>query len=111
MEQEPIVIIYDGDCGLCRGSVEWLKKRDRNSIFLYEALQDPEVLFRYEIPFQEAAAEMQAIIGGMRYSGAEAVIRSLAQLPGYGWLRFAIQFPPFLILARFMYREIAKRRR
>lgn len=33
------IIFYDGDCGFCNFSVQWILKRDRKDQFLFAALQ------------------------------------------------------------------------
>ncbi len=103
-------MIYDGKCRVCLGSVAWLKKRDRNGILQFSPLQKTEVLIVYGIPPEEALLEMQAMIDGVRYCGAEAVIRVISCLPGYRWLRIGLRWQWFMRLASFLYGQIAKRR-
>jgi predicted DCC family thiol-disulfide oxidoreductase YuxK len=33
------VLLYDGSCGLCQGSVQWLLRRDRRGVLRFAALQ------------------------------------------------------------------------
>ncbi|TNE49826.1 MAG: thiol-disulfide oxidoreductase DCC family protein [Bacteroidetes bacterium] len=33
------VLLFDGVCNLCNGSVQWILKRDRRGVFRYTALQ------------------------------------------------------------------------
>jgi predicted DCC family thiol-disulfide oxidoreductase YuxK len=108
---ERIHVIYDGDCQFCTNSMQWLQKKDRKGILEFTPLQDPEVLIRFDIPYQEAMSEMQAIIDGTRYRGAEAVIRVIGHLPGYQWLRAGLRFRWFMLLASIVYKQFAKRRR
>lgn len=106
-----LYVIYDGDCHLCKASVEWLKSKDRDGQLVFTPLQDPEVLLRYDIPYQEAMAEMQAIIDGKRYKGAEGVLRVVSNLPRYGWLKVGLRSKLFMVAAAYVYKQIAKRRR
>ncbi|BCJ86788.1 thiol-disulfide oxidoreductase DCC family protein [Effusibacillus dendaii] len=106
-----IHVIYDGGCSLCRNSVAWLKSKDRHGILSFTPLQDPEVLIKFDIPFEEAMSEMQAIINGTRYRGADGVVRVIACLPGYSWLRVGLRSRLFMRAASGIYKQVAKRRR
>jgi predicted DCC family thiol-disulfide oxidoreductase YuxK len=33
------IVLYDGECGLCDGAVQWLLKRDRAGVLFYAPLQ------------------------------------------------------------------------
>lgn len=105
-----IQVIYDGKCMICQSSVAWLRKRDQDGILEFSPLQKPEILLLYDIPYEEAMLEMQAIINGVRYRGAEAVIRVVSCLPRYRWMQAGIRWKWFLRIAAFIYRQIAKRR-
>jgi predicted DCC family thiol-disulfide oxidoreductase YuxK len=37
----PYILLYDGDCGLCHGSVQFLYKRDRKHRFTFVPLHSP----------------------------------------------------------------------
>ena len=39
MEKGKKIILFDGVCNLCNGSVQFVIKRDRNDVFRYAALQ------------------------------------------------------------------------
>jgi YVTN family beta-propeller protein len=40
-------VIYDGACPLCRGSVEWIRTRDRAGAFAFVPFQDPGFAERF----------------------------------------------------------------
>lgn len=39
IQKDKYFVLYDGDCGLCNYWVQWIMKRDKKNIFLYESLQ------------------------------------------------------------------------
>ncbi len=41
-EDERYVVLIDGDCGLCRASETWAKKRDTKNRFRFHTLQSPQ---------------------------------------------------------------------
>ncbi len=40
MAEEPLVLLYDGVCGLCNGVVRWILRRDRAGRFRFAPLQE-----------------------------------------------------------------------
>jgi predicted DCC family thiol-disulfide oxidoreductase YuxK len=90
---EKPTLVYDGDCSFCR---LWVDR--------WRALTGDRV--RYA-PWQEAAGEFPEIPreafvravhlilpGGEVFSAAHAVLRSLALVPGYGWMLWLYQHVP-----------------
>lgn len=64
-----------------------------------------------EVPLEDCRKGVQLITRGGRFSGAEAVCRFLADVPGYGWLLWCHRFiPGFAAVASFIYRLIANHR-
>ena len=60
-EKEHAVILYDGVCNLCSGTVRFIAKRDPSAYFQFAALQSDkgrEALTRYTLP----ADEMKTIV-------------------------------------------------
>ena len=50
------LIFFDGVCGLCNNSVDFIIKRDKKNIFLFTSLQSEEakeVLARYNYPIEK----------------------------------------------------------
>jgi len=109
----PRLVLYDGVCGFCDKSVQWLLDHDREGCLRFAPLQGPTaqaVLARHpELPsgidsilFVESDAEGETVTYRSR-----AVFRICRHLPGgwraLSWLRFV---PPFL--TDLVYRVIAR---
>ncbi|HSF05297.1 MAG TPA: DUF393 domain-containing protein [Methylomirabilota bacterium] len=111
----PAVLIYDGDCAMCRGSALWLMRRalGRGADQL-EILPCRSAARRARFPaIDEAAclAAMQLVLpDGRVVSGADAVPELLARMPGWRWLGRAFDIPGARPLARRAYAWIAANR-
>ncbi len=94
-----LLVLYDGECVLCNGSVDFLLRRDTEEIFLFASLQGTvgaEVLTRHgEDPDRlDSLGYVRGYDTGDEelYFKSEAVLRALDDLGGFGrmasWLRW-----------------------
>lgn len=105
------LLIYDGECGFCRRSVDilWdlLGKDNHYEIVANHAVNDPrwtpELLQKSERFFITIAAD------GVVYLGADAV-NFLLRSTRYRWLSTLMKFPPLLWFERAAYRYVANHR-
>jgi predicted DCC family thiol-disulfide oxidoreductase YuxK len=112
MRPERPTLIYDGECGFCRASVNRLLRWDREHRLDVVPFQDQTRVAGLGIPLPALAAAMHLVNpGGAVYSGADAVPELLRLLPGKRWLAPLFRMPGVLPLARRVYRSIAARRR
>ena len=84
-------VIYDGDCGLCRSSMEVLRKLDEEGVLELVESQAPGVRERFPGIAPEAYARGLQVIepDGHTTEGAAAVERLCAIIPAgrrVGWL-------------------------
>ena len=84
-------VIYDGDCGLCRSSMEVLRKLDEEGVLELVESQAPGVRERFPGITAEAYARGLQVIepDGNTTEGAAAVERLCAIIPAgrrVGWL-------------------------
>lgn len=82
------VLVFDGDCGLCRRSVQWLQSRTGERL---ELLPYQELAGRLPQVDRAACATAVQFVGrdGRVAAGAAGVVRALALVPGHGlpsWL-------------------------
>lgn len=93
------IVLFDGVCNLCNGSVQFILKRDRNRKFQFGSLQGKtgqEYLRKYHLPADQFHSFM-LIEANVLYTQSTAVLRVLKHL-GRGWqfLYMFICLPRFL---------------
>jgi predicted DCC family thiol-disulfide oxidoreductase YuxK len=110
---ERAVLIYDGDCAMCRSSALWLMRRARASDRL-EILPCRSEPRRTRYPGISDAACMQAmqlvLPDGRVLAGADAVPELLRRLRGWRWLASIFGLPPVLPVTRRLYAWVAENR-
>lgn len=88
------VLLFDGDCGFCTASVDWLTAHlpaPPTMLPLQHAL-----LEGYGLTREEAERKVQLVVGGERFAGAGAVSAMFRHQPQFLW-RFAgwlMRVPP-----------------
>ena len=112
-QKTPAVLIYDGDCAMCRASALWLMR-------LAMAGGELEILpcrcaprrLRYPHLTDEACmTAMQLVLpDGRTLAGADAVPELLRRIHGWGWLAGFFALPPVRPLARGVYGWVASNR-
>lgn len=114
MDNEPPrnvpLLVFDGDCAFCRIWIGFWKSLTGESI-AYAPYQ--EVADRFpQIPRKNFKRAVHLILpDGEALSGALAVFRSLAHIPGYAWLLPACErVPGFRAVAEWCYRRVAAHR-
>jgi predicted DCC family thiol-disulfide oxidoreductase YuxK len=105
-------VIYDGECGLCRQSVDLLRRWDRERVLRFVPFQDAAAVARFRIALPALAAAMHLVLpDGRVFAGADAAPELLRLVPGKRWLAAAFRMPGVLPLARRAYAWFAARRR
>ncbi len=83
------VLLYDGPCGLCQASVQWLMRRDRHQVLRYTSLQSVWAAEWSAHSGVTLPADSVAIVFGNRlWQGPEVLWKSLELLPA-PWPIFA----------------------
>ncbi len=112
MRPERPTLIYDGECGFCRASVDLALRWDREHRLDTVPFQDQGRVAAFGIPLPALAAAMHLVLpDGRVFAGADAVPEILRLLPGKRWLAPVFRLPGALPLARRLYGWIARRRR
>lgn len=106
------VVIYDGQCNICRGQVERLARFDGAGRLAYLSLHDDEVGRRYPDLEHEALMQQMVVVDrhGTRHWGAEAVRYLSCRLPRLWWLAPVLHIPGTLALWKALYGLIARNR-
>lgn len=105
-------LIYDGECGFCRRSADFVRRRDREQRLALIPFQDQAGVAAFGIPLPALAAAMHLVLpDGRVFAGADAAPEVLKLLPGWRWLAWPFRLPGVLPAARRVYAWIARRRR
>jgi predicted DCC family thiol-disulfide oxidoreductase YuxK len=107
---EQPILFFDGMCGLCNSSVDFVMKRDTRDVFRYAPLQGETAA---EHLSQSDREDLDSVVLKTRdglYRHSSAIVRILWKLPGVwpvlGTLLWVIPRP----LRNFGYRVVAKNR-
>ena len=91
------IIFFDGVCGLCNSSVDWLLRRDKNQRFLYSPLQGITAVSKLSA---DQIADLDTIVyyrDGKTLLRSDAALYIVKDLGGIWALLFG-----FIIVPRFM---------
>ncbi len=104
-------VLWDGECGFCRRSVNWLKRHDREDRFR-------------AVPYQEAPSPPMTpdlyracdrAVHVVRPDGvvlrAGRAVLYLLECVGWGWRARLFSLPPFIWAVELGYAIVAKNRR
>lgn len=105
----PTVILFDGECNLCNGAVQFIIKRDNKGYFKFASLQS-EVARQY-LP-ENLSRNLSSIVlvaDGKVYTQSTAALKIGRKLSGAWPLLYGLMVVPRFI-RDFVYRWIAKNR-
>lgn len=84
------LVLYDGVCGFCNASVQWLLGRDKAGRLRYAPLQGPTAAAMRSL-FPEISTDLDTIVfieGSQVYTRSRAAFRIASHLPTpWSWLR------------------------
>ncbi|GAB1454334.1 thiol-disulfide oxidoreductase DCC family protein [Draconibacterium sp.] len=110
MEARQPIILFDGFCNLCNGSVDFLLKNDKKKQFSFVPLQSDEgklLINKHQIPVDTDSVVL--IKSNRVYFESDAAVE-IAGLLGYPWkLTSSIKIIPKIIRNK-IYRWVAKNR-
>lgn len=112
MDEDKLIVFYDGDCGFCNHWVEWILKNDKNNKFRFSALQsDYGQAFLNQRGLQNKTLDTIYLWKPKSFylKKSEAVLEIAKNLGGrYAWLTVFNIIPT--ALADLVYDNVAKRR-
>jgi predicted DCC family thiol-disulfide oxidoreductase YuxK len=110
------LVLYDGACGFCSRTVQWILAADRDERFHFAPLDGPTataVLARHP----DVPRDLDSVLYVDRSGGTErvlvrsdAILRICRGLPGRGWIAALGALVPHRI-ADLVYRTVARNRR
>jgi predicted DCC family thiol-disulfide oxidoreductase YuxK len=104
------VILFDGVCNLCSGSVQFILKRDTEKKLLFASLQSAygqELLQKFNLPVDNFNSFI-LYLDGKIFTRSTAVLKMFSQLKGWRWVKIFWLVPKFIRDA--VYNLIAKNR-
>lgn len=110
---ERAVLIYDGDCGMCRASALWLMRRARvgDRVEILPCRSSPRRARYPQISDEACMRAMQLVLpDGRVLEGADAVPELLRRLRGWRWIAAIFGLPPVRPVTRRVYAWVARRR-
>lgn len=84
MADEELVLLFDGVCNVCSGSVAFILKRDTEAKFKFAHLQSTyaqNILKKHNINQKDALASMVLLIDGKPYLKSTAALEIAKRLP------------------------------
>jgi len=105
------IILFDGVCNLCTGSVNFVIKRDKKDVFRFAALQEgvgKELMTSYNIDSTKTDS-IVLIENGKAYVKSTAALRAARYLPGAWPLLYGLMIVPKFI-RNWVYDIIARNR-
>lgn len=103
------IIFYDGVCGLCNRSVQFLIKVDKKNKFLFSPLQGEKATFLLEDKISYSYSSLVLFYKGKMYLKSKALLK-IASLLGGWWNFFLIFHLVPNIFRDFFYYIISKNR-
>ncbi len=88
--QSSLILLFDGVCHLCAGSVQWVLKRDRAGLFRFASLQSEvgqQLLKDLGIP--ETMDTVVVVVGDRAYVRSDAALEVVRRL-GFPWSLLAV---------------------
>jgi predicted DCC family thiol-disulfide oxidoreductase YuxK len=106
------VVVYDGQCGMCRSQMERLKRWDRGGRLAYISLHDPRVAERWPDLSHGRLLQEMAVVDreGGRHWGPDAIRYLTRRVPQLWWLAPLLHVPGSMLVWRPLYRWIARHR-
>lgn len=113
MSDDPLLVLFDGDCGLCQALRRWVEARDaagRLRLIPYQHA-DLDAVAPGLIPAMANRAVYALRPDGQCWHGARACFEALRRLPGvWGVIGMVGALPPVSLLAGPIYRLVADHR-
>jgi len=110
---ESTVLIYDAECSLCCGSMNWIKSHSMDTdTFEFIACQSEEHKSRFPNIGEDACMDVLHLVmpDGRILAGDKSLPEILYHLRYFRWLAIFFKIPVISLLSYFVYRRIANNR-
>ena len=109
----PAVLIYDGECAMCRGSALWLMRLalSGGALEILPCRSEPRRARFPRISDEACMEAMQLVLpDGQVLAGADAVPEILRRIPRWRWVAALFDLPRARPYARRVYAWVARNR-
>ena len=111
MSEETHWLIWDGECSFCRQCVEWVRSRDRDTVFRVIPFQNaPSPPMTSEM-YERSRRTVQVVLPDGRAIEAGRAVAFVFEKLGYIRLAGLMTARPFMPLTEWCYRWVARNRR
>lgn len=109
---DPAVLVYDGECSVCRKTVDWIRTRDPDGAFEFLSLHSAALTTRFPFLDREACRRAAHLVrsDGSVFVGEQAAPEILGRIPGWRWAARCLRLPGARAVSRIAYRILARRR-
>ncbi|MBT6229025.1 MAG: DUF393 domain-containing protein [Candidatus Scalindua sp.] len=110
---KPTILIYDAECSLCCGYMNWIKSHAMDTVtFEFIACQSEERKSRFPDIGEEACLEALHLVtpDGRTLAGDKSLPEILCNLRYFRWLAIFFKIPVISLLSYFAYHRIANNR-
>lgn len=111
MQEQKALVLFDGVCNLCEGSVQWILKRDLHNTFVFASLQDDQaidVLKSYELQ-PELLESVVVIYQKKVYTQSTAALR-IVRLLGFPYNLLLLGYVLPRNIRDYLYKLVARNR-
>ena len=106
------ILIYDGECSVCRSAMDWIRARMSPGAFEFLSCHDESLSARF--PFLDKSACLRAahliLPDGKVLAGEKAAPEVFLRIPAYRWVASLLRAPGGQLFSHFLYRWFARRR-
>jgi len=99
MENEQMIVFYDGECGFCNRSVHFILKRNNKSPLLYFASLQSDFTRNFFNQRNEPLPDISSLVffeNNIFFYKSEGAMRIAKYLKGYKWLWYLRFIPRFI---------------
>jgi predicted DCC family thiol-disulfide oxidoreductase YuxK len=92
------IVLFDGVCNLCTGSVQFVLKRDKEKKFMFASLQSgygQGLLKQFDLPADTYNSFILYQDGNI-YTRSTAALKLFGQLKGWKWVKVCWAVPKFI---------------
>jgi predicted DCC family thiol-disulfide oxidoreductase YuxK len=109
-QPQPLVVIYDGQCAICRAAKDKLLRMFSDRIEPIDFRVVPPEQIHPDLTSEQCQAQMHVLENGQVFGAAEAVVRLMRMHPFYRYVVPLYYVPPVGWVSEAVYKWVSKNR-